>query len=267
MALQSADLSGLAATLRSRLSLQDAVILTAVLCAATLFAFEYRFFENVDQMTSRERRITVQEFLALTAFMIVGLIVFSFRRLQQQRREFEGRLVAEGASHEARHEARRDALTGLPNRRALLEAIAASHLDRAGSTGSHALLMLDLNDFKRVNDRYGHAVGDQVLETVARRMQSIIVGNNTVARLGGDEFAVFFPSIRDSDDIHQMAQRLIGGVEAPIEISRIQHRVGAGAGIALYPQDGRTKQELFHCADVALYRAKAKKRSAVRFYS
>ena len=195
MALQSADLSGLAATLRSRLSLQDAFILTAVLCAATLFAFEYRFFENVDQMTSRERRITVQEFLALTGFMIVGLIVFSFRRLQQQqqqqRREFEGRLVAEGASHEARHEARRDVLTGLPNRRALLEAIAASHLDRAGSAGSHALLMLDLNDFKRVNDRYGHAVGDQVLETVARRMQSIIVGNNTVARLGGDEFAVF----------------------------------------------------------------------------
>ncbi len=82
MALKSADLSGLAATLRSRLSLQDAFILTAVLCAATLFAFEFRFFENVDQMTSRERRITVQEFFALAALMIMGLIAFSFRRQQ-----------------------------------------------------------------------------------------------------------------------------------------------------------------------------------------
>lgn len=107
MALKSADLSGLAATLRSRLSVQDVIILTAMLCAATLFAFEFHFFENVDQMRSRERRITVQKFFALAALMIVGVIAFSFRR-QQQRREFEGRLVAEGAAHEARR--RRDVM-------------------------------------------------------------------------------------------------------------------------------------------------------------
>ncbi|MSP45867.1 MAG: GGDEF domain-containing protein [Xanthobacteraceae bacterium] len=160
----------------------------------------------------------------------------------------------------------RDPLTGLPNRRALMEALATSHREYRSGARSDALLLLDLNGFKRINDQYGHPAGDRVLETIAARMQSIVKNGNFVARLGGDEFAVLCRSIGDRDDVRQMGERLIARIEAPIDIAGIRHCVGAGAGIALYPQDGDTEQELLRCADVALYLAKAEKRSAVHFY-
>jgi diguanylate cyclase (GGDEF)-like protein len=266
MLIDRASRRGPTGTLHLRMNLQDAFMLGAVLCAATLFAFEFDFFENVDQMTSEQRRITVRECFILAGLLIAGLIGFSFHRLQQQKREFERRLAAEIAASEARHQAMRDPLTGLPNRRALLAAIGASRSDPKSAPSPGALLLFDLNGFKGVNDQYGHPIGDQVLETIARRMQSIVDGDSMVARLGGDEFAVFCRSIHDRDELRQMAQRLIAGIEAPIDIAGVRHSVGAGAGIALYPQDGHTEQELLRCADVALYRAKAEKQSAVHFY-
>jgi diguanylate cyclase (GGDEF)-like protein len=266
MLIDRAYRRGPAGTLHLRMNLQDAFMLGAVLCAATLFAFEFDFFENVDQMTSEQRRITVRECFVLAGLLIAGLIGFSFHRLQQQKQEFERRLAAEIAASEARHQAMRDPLTGLPNRRALLAAIGASRSDPKSAPSPGALLLFDLNGFKGVNDQHGHPIGDQVLETIARRMQSIVDGDSIVARLGGDEFAVFCRSIHDRDDLRQMAQRLIAGIEAPIDIAGVRHSVGVGAGIALYPQDGHTEQELLRCADVALYRAKAEKQSAVHFY-
>ena len=134
----------------------------------------------------------------------------------------------------------RDPLTGLPNRRALLEAVTASLLGHANSARPHALLLLDLNGSKAINNQYGHPVGDRVLETIARRMQSIVDGDNVVARLGGDEFAVFCRSVGHCDDVRELADRLIAGIEAPIDIGGIHHRVGAGAGIGLHPQGGHT---------------------------
>jgi len=266
MQFGNADMTAAATTLRSRLSLQDAVIFLAALCAATLFALEYDFFENADHMTSRERRITVAEFYALTGLLIIGLIVFSFRRLQQQKREFLRRLAAEGAAREARHQAMRDPLTGLPNRRALLEAMSATLVDDPNDADLHALLLLDLNGFKHINDQFGHPIGDRLLETIARRMESIAKDDNLVARLGGDEFAVFCRSIAHADDAQRLAERLVSAIEAPIDIAGTLHHVGAGAGIALYPQHGRTERELLQCADVALYRAKTEKQSSVRCY-
>jgi diguanylate cyclase (GGDEF)-like protein len=261
------DMSGFTTTVRSRVSVQDGLILFAALCAAALFAFEYEFFENVDHMTSRERRITVQEFFALTGLLIVGLILFSFRRLQQQKLEFSRRLVAEIAAHRSMQEAMCDPLTGLPNRRALLQALAEASLGRLGSGEPHALLLLDLTGFKAINDRYGHPVGDRLLASIAARMQSITGARNLVARLGGDEFAVICRHFADPGDVRQLAHQLVAAIEAPIDIQGIPHRVGVGTGIALFPQDAGSVPELMRCADAALYRAKAETRSAVHCYA
>ena len=266
MSVPKVNLAGFAAVLRPRLEFQDAVIVVAIICAATLFAFEYDFFESVDRMSVRERRITVQEYFALTGLLIVSLIGFSVWRLRKQKHEFALRLGAEMAAREALHDAMHDPLTALPNRRALMIAMNAVINDAAAS-GSHALILLDLNGFKAVNDRHGHGAGDHLLETIARRVRTAVDGTRVPARLGGDEFAVFCPGVRHADEIRLLAHHLVASIEQPIEIAGVELRVGAGAGIAFYPQDAHTTPDLFRCADAALYRAKASKQSAVACHS
>ena len=266
MSFHGLDLSPWLSVLRSRMGLQDAVIVLAVVLTATLFAFEYDFFEHAGSLTTQQKRITVGEFFALTGLLIVGLIVFSFRRLQEQKREFQRRLTAEIAAFQARGEALRDLLTGLPNRRALYEALNAAIGHAAEHGKSHALVMLDLNGFKAVNDKYGHPVGDKLLEQIARRMQAPARKDTLAARLGGDEFAVFLPDVRRGDEAPQFARSLIAVIEQPIVIDGVSHKIGAAAGIAYFPQHGRNHTDLLRHADSALYRAKAEKTSAVHCY-
>jgi diguanylate cyclase (GGDEF)-like protein len=252
--------------LRSRLSQQDAFILAMMMLALTLFALEFDFFENVQHMTTRERRITVGEFFALTGLLIVGLIAFSIRRLNEQKREFARRLIAETKAAEAHSQAMCDLLTGLPNRRALFEALAVALAVRSGENVAHALLLLDLDGFKDVNDRFGHPVGDKILVIVADRLAALAQGANLATRLGGDEFAVLCREVKADDEVMRLAHRIIEEVERPIVAEGTAHRVGASIGIALFPRHGRSEHELLQRADVALYRAKAEGRSAVRCY-
>jgi diguanylate cyclase (GGDEF)-like protein len=254
-------------TLGSRVSIQDAVIVLASLGAATLFLYEYTFFEHSDAMTAQERRVTTGELFAVTGLLIVGLIIFAFRRIQQQKRELGLRLAAELAANRARDEALHDPLTNMPNRRALSEAVSAALSQPDPANTSHALVMFDLNGFKAVNDHYGHPVGDRVLQEIASRLESAAGSAKISARIGGDEFAIFCPSVRQPADVEQFIRSTVKTIEAPIVVDGVEHRVGAGAGIALYPRDARTEQDLFRRADEALYRAKAEPRSAVRSYS
>jgi diguanylate cyclase (GGDEF)-like protein len=256
-----------ATTLSSRVSVKDAVIVLASLGAAVLFIYEFSFFEHSDAMSAQERRVTTGELFAVTGLFIVGLIVFAFRRVQQEKRELGLRLAAEFAAYQARDEALRDPLTGMPNRRALEQAMAAALKEPEMARSSHALVLFDLNGFKAINDRYGHPVGDRVLQEIARRLSAATDGDKIAARLGGDEFAVFCPVVQQSADIESFVQAAVGIIEAPIMFDGVEHCVGAGAGIAFYPRDACTGHDLFRCADAALYRAKAEGRSAVRSYS
>ncbi|MGV3634347.1 MAG: diguanylate cyclase domain-containing protein [Pseudorhodoplanes sp.] len=255
------------ATLSSRASLQDMVIWLASVGAVILFAYEYSFFENADAMTAREKHITTGEFFVVSGIFIVGLIIFAFRRGQQEKRELALRLVAEFAAHQARDEAMHDPLTNMPNRRALSEAMSVALSQSDPAHASHALVMLDLNGFKAVNDRYGHPAGDRLLQEIAARLEAAAGSDKVPARIGGDEFAIFCPSVRQPADVEQFIRSTVGKIEAPIVVDGIAHRVGAGAGIAFYPRDARTEQDLFRRADEALYRAKAEPHSAVRSYS
>jgi diguanylate cyclase (GGDEF)-like protein/PAS domain S-box-containing protein len=165
-----------------------------------------------------------------------------------------------------RHEATHDVLTGLANRTLLYEKIDAAI--EASDTAGHlvALLDLDLDRFKIVNDGFGHPYGDLVLQAVAERLGRLVCEEDTVVRMGGDEFVILTPLVLDTHDIHEMAQRLVDSFAEPFLVEgRLIHLTGS-IGVSFYPQDGRSGPELIDAADMAMYYAKAAGRSAYRLF-
>ena len=184
--------------------------------------------------------------LARQVAMEGALIVDSARLRQAQQLH-----VAE-LTRQAYH----DALTGLPNRTQLLER-AGQEVGRAGAAGGRlALLLLDLDGFKRVNDAIGHHAGDALLQAVGRRLESGLRDGDLVARLGGDEFAILLAHDPDPDWAAAAAERLHAQLCEPYEIEDREVRVGASIGIALYPADADDVPALMRGADAAMYRAK-----------
>jgi diguanylate cyclase (GGDEF)-like protein/PAS domain S-box-containing protein len=156
-----------------------------------------------------------------------------------------------------RVQARIDALTGLPNRLALEDRLTQAILE-AGQRGSElALLWVDLDGFKTVNDTLGHAVGDELLRTITDRMLISIGSGDTLARIGGDEFALVHSLAKGPEDAARLAERLLESFRAPIQIQGRELFVTGSIGIALYPQDGLDTLSLQRHADLAMYRAKA----------
>jgi diguanylate cyclase (GGDEF)-like protein/PAS domain S-box-containing protein len=153
------------------------------------------------------------------------------------------------------HQATHDPLTGLPNRTALARYLGVL-LGQASARQRVALLMLDLSRFKEVNDTLGHDVGDEVLREVARRFSAQLNGGAFISRIGGDEFAVVLGDVADHATIDELAQRLIGGLRAPIDSRGIAIEVGVNIGIAVAPDHGLDARELLRHADVAMYAAK-----------
>ena len=152
--------------------------------------------------------------------------------------------------------ARFDTLTGLPNRLQLTEALDAA-MRRADQFRSRcAFLMIDLDRFKAVNDTLGHLVGDKLLELVAERLGTLVGNAGLSGRLGGDEFAVVLGQGADSETIHAVAQRIIGGLSQPYTVDHHTLYIGASVGSAIGPRDGATVETLMRNADLALYRAK-----------
>ncbi len=172
------------------------------------------------------------------------------------------RLIAE---EKIRHLAHYDALTDLPNRVTFYERMETA-LSRQRRSETIAVLSLDLDRFKNVNDTLGHPIGDLLLKAAADRMRSCVRGEDLVARLGGDEFAIVQVSSAQTSDVNALATRLIEVVGAPYDLDRHQVIVGASIGIAIAPTDGSKPDTLMKSADLALYRAKANGGSAFRFF-
>lgn len=168
---------------------------------------------------------------------------------------------------ELEHIASVDALTGLPNRSAFLEALrtALAQATRRGSAA--ALLYLDLDGFKEVNDALGHDVGDDVLHALGERLRSAVRGSDVVARLGGDEFTVIVADVGDVSEAGRVAEKLLAAVQRPVQVGAATVRLTTSIGIALFPSDARDPPELLRQADAAMYRAKAGGRDGFRFYT
>ncbi|BAR53844.1 diguanylate cyclase (GGDEF)-like protein [Bradyrhizobium diazoefficiens] len=163
------------------------------------------------------------------------------------------------------HMARHDALTGLPNRVLFHEQLEQG-LRRTGSGDQLAVLCLDLDHFKDINDSLGHPIGDALLKEVGRRLKATVGESDTVARLGGDEFAVVQIGRSEKAAARCLAGRLVEVISAPYEIDDHQIVIGVSIGISLSPQDGSNADELLKNADLALYRAKADGRGTYRFF-
>jgi diguanylate cyclase (GGDEF)-like protein len=197
---------------------------------------------------------------AVTYGAIIGLmIVFDSINAQLKReRDQERERLAHLASH--------DPLTDLPNRSGFDEQLDKSiaRADRGGSLV--ALLVLDLDGFKPVNDTLGHAAGDSVLKVVSERLRSHVRVNDTVARLGGDEFAVILEGIKDPGAIHAVAEKINAVLAEPISTIPAGFPISASIGVALHPVHTRDKLQLVKLADIAMYEAK-KAKNCCRMYS
>ncbi|WP_028581459.1 two-component system response regulator [Desulfogranum japonicum] len=163
--------------------------------------------------------------------------------------------------------ARHDALTGLPNIRLLQERFYLTSSIAKRKKWNAAILFLDLDGFKAVNDTYGHRTGDMVLKMVAQRLLRIVRKVDTVARLGGDEFLIILSEVHDQDIIGRVVEKILGQLAAPFEQGKIRIQIGASVGIALFPSQGENLKSLIKKADDAMYEAKRKGKQTYVFAS
>jgi diguanylate cyclase (GGDEF)-like protein len=167
--------------------------------------------------------------------------------------------AAEAAAHalkEASRSVELDALTGLPNRALLLDRLAQAIAGARRRRARSALLFVDLNNFKQINDTLGHAAGDQALRLAAARLASSVRATDTVSRHGGDEFVILLADVAAASDALAIAQKLSAALGAPSRVGDQMIRLTASIGISLYPDDGEDAATLIERADVAMYRAK-----------
>lgn len=165
-----------------------------------------------------------------------------------------------------RHLALHDPLTDLPNRTLLNERLERLMGQTAREPRRLAILFVDLDCFKAVNDEKGHATGDALLKEVAQRLLALVRRSDTVARLGGDEFVLVLDNPSDRQEVAQVAQRVIDTVAMPLAVGGGEIQLGASVGIALYPGDAEERDQLLACADAALYEAKSAGKGSQRFF-
>ncbi len=178
-------------------------------------------------------------------------------------RDLRDRHAAQARLHYMAHH---DTLTGLPNRQAFMAQL--EHMMVAGrAAGTQlALLFIDLDHFKRVNESMGHAAGDALLKTVARRIHEQVRSTDRLARFGADEFMVLLPGVRDTADVSQVARKLLTVVAAPLDVQGQPISVTPSIGIALFPRDGVTPEVLIKHADAAMHVAKSQGRATLTYF-
>jgi len=160
-----------------------------------------------------------------------------------------------------------DPLTGLANRRLMMDRLSVAVIQARRSKGYMAVMFLDLDSFKEINDTLGHGAGDALLKAVAGRLMRTVREEDTVARLGGDEFLVTLPHIHNSAAAAGMAAKIIEAVSQPYDIEGRTIRVTTSVGIGIYPDDGKDAEALMKSADDALYRSKRAGKNTYRIGS
>jgi len=192
--------------------------------------------------------------------------------LQDSERQLELRVAArtgelEEANRKLHDAAHHDPLTGLANRLLLDDRLehAITHATRGDR--AMAVLLLDLDNFKQVNDQYGHRAGDELLKTVGRRLQTSVRAADTVARIGGDEFAIVLEELQSTVNVWPVAEKIVAGITAPVLVDGQELMVTISIGIALFPGHGTTIRDLLKHADEALYAAKKQGRNRFCFHA
>jgi len=193
-----------------------------------------------------------------------NLLSETVRLAESERREFAAKVeAAERAEYLSDH----DALTALPNRRLFSRLLSQGLTQARRYNRLLALLYLDLDRFKLINDTLGHEAGDHLLQEVAARLKTCLRESDTVARLGGDEFVVLLPEMTDQAHGAAVAKKILNSLAAPFVLSSHEFRVTVSIGISVFPQDGDSEEVLRKNADTAMYKAKTEGRNNFQFYS
>jgi diguanylate cyclase (GGDEF)-like protein len=240
----------------------DAIAITACAAVVCLVEFHYDLAPMVLQFGIDHKDWEIDNLLFTIMIMSFSLLIFGYRRVKDLSRAMRARKLTE---MDALRLARHDPLTGLPNRRFFVEKL-NENLSETTDASRTAVLMLDLDGFKLVNDAYGHAVGDLALQEFARRVTEVMHSGSLLTRIGGDEFAIIAPNISSLDDPTVLARRIIAALGEPFLVGKAQTTLGVGIGIAIAPEDGMEFELLVQHADRALYRAKAEGRNSIRFF-
>jgi diguanylate cyclase (GGDEF)-like protein len=197
--------------------------------------------------------------LAVFYAVLFRVIASASTKLRRQTEALQASAVRD------RYQATHDALTGLPNWKLLRDRLDQSLAAAGRSAGEVAVLLIDLDRFKEINDTLGHSYGDKLLCQVGPRLQSVLRDGDTVARLGGDEFAVLLPAVDGVAEAQAVAERLREALHAPFDVDGVALDVEASVGIVLSPWHGTDTEELLRNADIAMYAAKDAKAGAVVF--
>lgn len=176
-------------------------------------------------------------------------------------------LIRQELVNKVQHQAFHDSLTNLPNRRLFEKTLKESLLQATCDSSSMAVIFLDLNGFKTINDTLGHTIGDQLLKRVADRLRNQLQGNDTLCRMGGDEFAIVVTAIYSREDAVAIAERLTESFDAPFNIEGTQLKVATSMGISYSPEDGSTVSELLRNADIAMHQAKSEKHLSIQCFN
>jgi diguanylate cyclase (GGDEF)-like protein len=163
--------------------------------------------------------------------------------------------------------ARHDQMTGLANRALLAEHLKKALL-RAERTGKKVgVIYCDLNDFKPINDKYGHAAGDIILKAFSKHLSAVIRESDTAARMGGDEFTIMADGLADRAECYKVIDRLLEALKLPVEFDDHKHLITSSIGVAFYPDDAQDPDRLVTCADAAMYKAKKDKSMKYAVYT
>jgi diguanylate cyclase (GGDEF)-like protein len=222
-----------------------------------------------ERLQAAQQNMRTYLWRAAGASALLLLVVTVLGQLSRKLATSRLRAVEEHIAHAARVEylAYHDRLTKLPNR-SLFSKLLMQSLSQANRYKRHlAVLFLDLDRFKQINDTLGHDAGDQLLQEVAARLRSCLRDSDTVARLGGDEFVVLLPELDEEKYAANVARKILSAVARPFVLAGQDYRITASIGISTYPQDGLDEQTLTKSADVAMYKAKEEGKNNFQFYS
>ena len=213
--------------------------------------------DKVDALATDQSRMTLALVLAVSILGLSAAAWFAVRDVRSK----------QALALRFERQAKFDSLTGLPNRAFFRERAEAILPHAARENTMAAVMFVDLDNFKNINDSLGHAAGDEVLQEIARRFSAILRDTDTVARQGGDEFSILATGVRDTGHLATLARKLIDELTQPLRIGGQELFVSASIGIACYPQDGKDAAALLKNADAAMYRAKENGRNNFQFFS
>ncbi len=222
-----------------------------------------------EQLAQVRHRDHVYLWRATAGSIVLCLITVGMGRMSWQLAISRQRAVEEQIAHAARvkYLAYHDGLTSLPNRSLFSELLVQSIHQAIRYNRRLAVMFLDLDHFKNINDTLGHETGDQLLQEVAARIKTCLRDSDTVARLGGDEFVALLPEVNEEKDVSTVALKILSSLARPFILAGQECRITASIGISLYPQDGLDEQTLTKNADIAMYHAKVEGKNNFQFFS